>query len=70
MKQQKQYPKTDHPVFYECGCCGHWHWQNLPGSVDCRDDAHRFTSDELDDHYGATKWEEITLDDQLEKDTE
>ena len=51
-------------VFFECGQCGHWHARDLPGNVDCRADAHRFTLDELDEHYGAGRWEEITLDEQ------
>lgn len=57
--------KTKHrPIYAECGCCGHWHSRDLPGYVDCRDDRHRFTSDQLDAKYGATGWEEITIEDQ------
>ena len=49
-------------VFVECGSCGCWHPRD--GAMDCRDDAQRFTPDELDEHYGAGRWEEITLDEQ------
>lgn len=63
MTKRKVYPK--HKVFYECGCCGGWHNQNLPGDVDCRNDRHRFHPDELDAHYGPLAWEEITLDEQM-----
>jgi hypothetical protein len=37
----------------------------LPGRFDCRDDAHRFTTDELDARYGAASWDEVALDEQL-----
>ena len=53
------------PTFVECGCCGCWHDRDLPGHFDCRDDAHRFTTDELDARYGAAGWDEVTLDKQL-----
>lgn len=56
------------PVFYECGCCGEYHHRDLPGTVDCRDNAHRFTVDALDAHYGPAKWEEITLEEQMSHD--
>ena len=54
------------PVFFACGCCGGWHAQELPGSVDCRDDRHRFASDEIDEHYGPLGWEEIEIEDGFE----
>lgn len=57
-------PASPAPVFIECGQCGGWHSRNLPGSIDCRDDRHRFAIDELDARYGAFGWEEIGLDDQ------
>lgn len=63
-------PKSPAPVFVECGCCGSWHDRNLPNSIDCRDDRHRFTSDDLNLHYGATNWEEITLEEQIEAEGE
>jgi hypothetical protein len=53
------------PTFVECGCCGCWHDRDLPGRFDCRDDAHRFTTDELDARYGAASWDEVTLNEQL-----
>lgn len=65
MNKTKRFPDTISPVFVECGQCGHWHSRDLPGPVDCRDDSHRFTSDELDEHYGPAKWEEITLEEQM-----
>lgn len=64
MLKQKDFP-NDAPVFFECGQCGGFHHRNLPGSIDCRDNAHRFTFDELDTLYGPTGWEEINLEDQM-----
>lgn len=32
-------------VYVECGCCGRYHPQEWYG--DCRDDAHRFSLDEI-----------------------
>ena len=49
-------------VFVSCGCCGAWHAQETPGTIDCRDDRYRFAIDEIDEideHYGDTNWEEI-----------
>lgn len=46
-------PKRDR-VFLECGCCGGMHHRDLPGHVDCRDDAHRFTTTQLDAMYGES----------------
>jgi hypothetical protein len=43
-------------AYYECGCCGGLHAVELPGSVDCRSDADRFTYDELDEAHGADKY--------------
>jgi len=48
------------PQFYECGCCGHYHPVNWNG--DCRDDANRFTWEDLDLKYGEDQWEEIFED--------
>jgi hypothetical protein len=45
------------PTFYECGCCGHMHPANWDG--DCRDDANRFTNDQLDTMYGYGVWAEV-----------
>jgi hypothetical protein len=63
MAKPKQFPIED-IVFFECGQCGSYHWRNLPGHIDCRADEHRFTVDDLDGHYGAAKWEELSLEDQ------
>jgi hypothetical protein len=38
------------PCFYECGICGHLHPAKYTG--DCRDDAFRFTTSELEDELG------------------
>lgn len=32
--------------YYECGCCGHYHREDFVG--DCRNDAERFTLDDLE----------------------
>jgi hypothetical protein len=40
----------------ECGCCSEYHLADYFG--DCRDDAHRFTSDQLDHQYGLDGWYE------------
>ena len=37
---------TVRPSFYWCGICGYFHPADWNG--DCRDDAHRFTSEQLD----------------------
>lgn len=66
--RMKHFPDTAY--FLECGCCGGWHHKNLPGSVDCRDNAHRFTSDELDAHYGANVWDYETIEDQHDREAQ
>jgi len=58
------------PTFFECGQCGHWHSTGLAWNVDCRDDAHRFTLEDLDEHYGVAGWNEVTLEDQIEGESE
>jgi len=45
----------ERPQFYECGICGAWH--SLHWNGDCRDDANRFASDELDDALGSFNWD-------------
>ena len=60
-----EYKTIEPKTFYECDCCGGFHWTGLPGSIDCRDNAHRFNCDELDALYGATNWNEISLEEQL-----
>lgn len=54
------------PQFYDCGICGHYHPINWDG--DCRDDANRFTTDQLDEKYGVGEfgkdgdgWEEVPM---------
>jgi hypothetical protein len=38
------------PRYYECCICGHYHPRDWNG--DCRDDAHRFTLQEIESVYG------------------
>jgi len=45
------------PQFYECGICGALHPANWNG--DCRDDANRFHTEQLDAKYGESNWEEV-----------
>ncbi len=47
---------TSPPVFVDCGSCGHYHRTEYAG--DCRDDAERFTADDLDERYGENGWAE------------
>jgi hypothetical protein len=42
--------QTNPPTFVLCGCCEHYHAANWFG--DCRDDDHRFTTDQLEQKYG------------------
>lgn len=49
--------------FFECGQCGHFHAVDLPGWVDCRDDLHRFTADQLDERFGSDGWQEVDYPD-------
>lgn len=42
------------PVFYECGCCGHYHNNDFFG--DCREDSQRFSFQDLDAAFGIDKW--------------
>ena len=58
------------PTFFECGQCGHWHSTGLAWNVDCRDDAHRFTLEDLDAHYGVAGWNEVPLEDEIEGEDE
>lgn len=55
------------PEYYECGCCGHMHHIDRPGWIDCRDDATRFTCNQLDALHGENGWLEI--DDPLSAET-
>lgn len=45
--------------YYDCGICGCLHPAQFAG--DCRDDANRFASDELDEKHGAYGWTEIEM---------
>lgn len=44
-------------IFYECGICGHCHPWDWNG--DCRDDANRFTNDQLDVRFGGESGYEL-----------
>lgn len=46
---------TTKPVFYDCEICGHFHPWDRDG--DCRDDANRFSYDQLDAKYGPNNYE-------------
>ena len=56
------------PVFVECGCCGHFHRAEWRG--DCRDDAERFTADQLDARFGENGWGYESIEDQMEAERE
>jgi hypothetical protein len=62
MTKKKVWPLQSRPTFIECGQCGHWHSQDLPGSVDCRDDAHRFSTTDLENRYGEALADVTLLD--------
>lgn len=47
--------------FYYCGGCGHWHPPEFMG--DCRDDANRFTTEELEKRYGFDGFEPVNPED-------
>jgi hypothetical protein len=51
--------------FYECDICGHIHHWDWNG--DCRDDANRFTLEQIEKQYGD-KFELLTMDDRLDAD--
>ena len=49
-------------AYYLCGICEHYHPINWDG--DCRDDANRFTIDELNTRYGGNDcWIELPMPD-------
>lgn len=52
------------PKFYRCGICDCYHAIDWDG--DCREDAARFTPDELDAKYGVLGWEEVPMPDSEE----
>ena len=47
------------PQYYLCGICGHYHAVEWNG--DCREDAARFTCDQLDDKFGPFGWAETDM---------
>lgn len=58
------------PRFYECGICGHchpWDW-----NADCRDDANRFTNDQLEAKHGeeGKDFELLSWEDRVAADAE
>ncbi len=54
------------PTFDECGSCSCWHPVEFTG--DCRDDANRFASGQLDETYGDDGWTiGQTIEDQLKE---
>lgn len=56
------------PVYIECGSCGHYHPVEFFG--DCRDDANRFTQDQLDAKHPKGWKEQIFSIDYKHCDTE
>ena len=49
------------PAYYDCGICGHWH--PLMWDGDCREDAYRFTTDEIEAKHGqeGEGWGEVDM---------
>jgi len=47
------------PQYYFCGCCNSYHRNNFNG--DCRNDAERFDSDQLNQLHGSFGWEEVDM---------
>lgn len=52
------------PLYVECGSCGHFHRAEFGG--DCRNDAERFTADELDAKHGENGWIYESEEEQLD----
>lgn len=47
----------------ECGCCGHYHLNDLTGNLyndDCRNDDNRCDWQDLDDIFGEDGWIDVT----------
>ncbi len=40
-------------LFVECGCCGGYHAPDYTG--DCRDDAHRYTPEQMEAWHGTAR---------------
>lgn len=54
------------PTFDECGSCSCWHPAEFTG--DCRDNANRFASGQLDEDFGEDGWTiGQTIEDQLKE---
>lgn len=45
--------------YYECGICNHHHSVKWDG--DCRDNANRFTCEQLDAYHGPHGWIEVPM---------
>lgn len=48
------------PRYYQCGICNHYH-PAAEWNGDCRDDANRFRSEQLDERHGADGWVEVPM---------
>lgn len=56
------------PKFYACEICGHahpWDWNG-----DCRDNANRFSDDDLDQKYGPDGYDLATMSDRVLADSD
>lgn len=53
-------------VYYECGICGHVHPWNWNG--DCREDANRFSLNDLDDRFSEDGYELRSMEDRTAAD--
>lgn len=59
---------SDH-LYVECGCCGSYHKPGFTG--DCRDDANRFTPEQMEAEHGPDVWDRVLdLETQMSKDEE
>ena len=48
------------PSYYRCGWCDAYHSVDWWG--DCREDAARFSSEDLDEKHSTFGWEEVELE--------
>lgn len=56
-------------LFVECGCCGGYHTPDFTG--DCRDDAHRYTPEQMEAWHGPEVWNAVLdLDEQMRMEEE
>jgi hypothetical protein len=51
------------PQYVECGSCGGFHRSDYWG--DCRNDAERFTAEDLDTKHGPNNWDYLSIEDQM-----